>query len=273
MLQSHLSLVERAIKFSLAFVICSTSLYAIGPDPMELKTSRKSATEFLAISQSDDGSWTSPHAPGITALVAYSLMQSGVTADDPTIVAAFKHLQSHLKADGGIYDENSSHRNYETSIALMAFDSANVDGRYDELIQNAVKFLKKVQWDEEEVESQADTAFGGSGYGSHQRPDLSNTTFFLEALKTAGVPSDDPAVQNALMFISRCQNLESEHNTTPFAAKVNDGGFYYTPAAGGTSQAGKTPNGGLRSYASMTYAGLKSMIYAGVSFLDLIFLV
>ena len=28
--------------------------------------------------------------------------------------------------------------------------------------------------------------------------------------------------------------------------------------------AGKTDNGGLRSYASMTYAGLKSMIYAGV---------
>jgi len=28
--------------------------------------------------------------------------------------------------------------------------------------------------------------------------------------------------------------------------------------------AGKTENGGLRSYASMTYAGLKSMIYAGI---------
>ena len=28
--------------------------------------------------------------------------------------------------------------------------------------------------------------------------------------------------------------------------------------------AGKTPDGGLRSYGSMTYAGLKSMIYAGV---------
>jgi squalene-hopene/tetraprenyl-beta-curcumene cyclase len=65
--------------------------------------------------------------------------------------------------------------------------------------------------------------------------------------------------------VSRCQNLESQHNTTEFAAKVNDGGFYYTPAAGGTSQAGPTPNGGLRSYASMTYAGLKSMIHAGLT--------
>jgi squalene-hopene/tetraprenyl-beta-curcumene cyclase len=67
-----------------------------------------------------------------------------------------------------------------------------------------------------------------------------------------------------LVFVSRCQNLESENNTTPFAAKNPDGGFYYTPAAGGDSEAGKLDNGGLRSYASMTYAGLKSMIYAGV---------
>jgi squalene-hopene/tetraprenyl-beta-curcumene cyclase len=66
------------------------------------------------------------------------------------------------------------------------------------------------------------------------------------------------------VFVSRCQNLESEHNTTPFAAKNPDGGFYYTCAAGGQSMAEATPNGGLRSYASMTYAGLKSMIYAGV---------
>jgi squalene-hopene/tetraprenyl-beta-curcumene cyclase len=72
-------------------------------------------------------------------------------------------------------------------------------------------------------------------------------------------------MQRALLFISRCQNLESAHNTTPFAAKLNDGGFYYTPAAGGSSQAGvDETTGGLRSYASMTYAGLKSMIYAGV---------
>ena len=58
--------------------------------------------------------------------------------------------------------------------------------------------------------------------------------------------------------------MESEHNRTPFSAKNPDGGFYYTPAAGGTSQAGTTATGGLRSYGSMTYAGLKSMIFAGV---------
>ena len=39
-----------------------------------------------------------------------------------------------------------------------------------------------------------------------------------------------PALQKALIFISRSQNLESDKNDTAFAAKINDGGFYYTPA-------------------------------------------
>jgi squalene-hopene/tetraprenyl-beta-curcumene cyclase len=86
----------------------------------------------------------------------------------------------------------------------------------------------------------------------------------MDALKSVGAGPDDEAVQKALVFVSRCQNLETEFNATPFAARVNDGGFYYTPADGGTSQAGNTPDGGLRSYGSMTYAGLKSLIYAGL---------
>ena len=86
----------------------------------------------------------------------------------------------------------------------------------------------------------------------------------IDALKDAGNGPDDEAMKKALVFVSRCQNLESEYNTTPAAAKNPDGGFYYTPADGGESEADKLPNGGLRSYASMTYSGLKSMIYCGV---------
>ena len=64
--------------------------------------------------------------------------------------------------------------------------------------------------------------------------------------------------------MSRTQNLPGPHNDQPHPEKNPDGGFYYTPANGGESMAGKTPEGGLRSYASMTYAGLKSMIFAGL---------
>jgi squalene-hopene/tetraprenyl-beta-curcumene cyclase len=83
-------------------------------------------------------------------------------------------------------------------------------------------------------------------------------------LRSSGTSADDQAIQNALIFVSRCQNLESEHNTTPFAARVNDGGFYYSAAASGENKAEDVGSGGLRSYGTMTYAGLKSMIFAGL---------
>lgn len=223
------------------------------------------AVEFLRTTQADDGSWTSPEQPGISALVVASLLKSDVGVDDPMVAKGLEHLESFIQSDGGIYRPESSHKNYETSISLVAFDAANRDGRYDAVLRKATDFLKGLQWDDDEGADRTDPRFGGAGYGGHKRPDLSNTSFFIEALITAGVSRDDPAIQNALVFVSRCQNLESQHNTTEFAAKVNDGGLYYTPAGGGTSQAGPTPNGGLRSYASMTYAGLKSMIYAGLT--------
>ena len=240
----------------------------LGPNQKQLNESRAKAIKFLKLSQAADGSWTAPNVPGITALAVTSLLQSGVAKDDPVVVKALKFLEALKQQDGGIYHPQTLHKNYETSIALLAFSAANTDRSHDTTIKGAEKFLRGLQWDEGEGLESSDPAFGGAGYGSHQRPDLSNTQFLLDALKEAGVKSDDPAMQKALKFVSRCQNLESAHNTTPFAAKIEDGGFYYTPAAGGTSQAGLDDNGGLRSYGSMTYAGLKSMIFAGVKMDD-----
>ncbi len=237
----------------------------IGPDPKVLKTTREKAINFLKTTQSEDGSWTSKTQPGITAMVCFGLECGGAKADDPTLQKGLKHLLGYLQKDGGIYHPETNHKNYETSLTVLALAGANADGKLTGTIKEAEKFLRLLQWDETEGVDKSHPTFGGAGYGKSQRPDLSNTTFLLDALKAAGVKSDDPAMQNALVFVSRCQNLESEFNTTEFPAKVNDGGFYYTPAAGGNSQAGKNPDGGLRSYASMTYAGLKSMLYAGLT--------
>jgi squalene-hopene/tetraprenyl-beta-curcumene cyclase len=215
-------------------------------DRAKVDAARSDAVDFLRTTQSDDGSWTSPTAPGISGLVTTALLKSGVAPADPTIAKALKHLTTFVQEDGGIYYIKSDHRNYETSICLLAFQAANGDHRYDKLIAGARDFLKKLQWDESEDVKPDDVRFGGAGYGGSKRPDLSNTSFLLDALVAAGVGKDDPAMKNAVIFVSRCQNLESEYNTTPFASKVNDGGFYYTPAGGGTSQAGPTENGGLR---------------------------
>ena len=242
----------------------------VGPEKARWEQVRNRAINFLKSAQDDDGSWTSPQAAGLTALATTALLESGLKADDPVVSRSLSFLESLSQKDGGIYHPKTLHRNYETSIAMLALHAASRSAtpaarkRYASHLAKARKFLKNLQWDKGEGLETTDPGFGGAGYGKHKRPDLSNTQFFQEALLSAGVNKDDPAMKNVLLFVSRCQNLESEHNTTPFAGKIGDGGFYYTPAAGGTSQAGLAANGGLRSYGSMTYAGLKSMIYAGV---------
>lgn len=238
----------------------------LGPNAADLAKARQRAINFLKTSQATDGSWTTSQSPTISGLVAFSLLEAGVPTSDPVVEKSLKHLESFVQPDGGLYAPKSQLANYETSINVLVFNAANQQGKYDILIKNADTFLRKMQWNENQGTDRSDAKFGGAGYGrSGDRPDLSNTAFFLEALEAAGAKQDDPAVQNALVFLSRCQNLESEHNTTAFAAKVNDGGFIYTPSGGGSSPAGTTENGGLRSYASMTYAGLKSMVYAGLT--------
>lgn len=214
--------------------------------------------------QAPDGSYSEFAGPGVTAVVTAGLLRNGRTPSDPLVGKSLKFLEGFVQPTGGIHRADSMYQNYETSLALLCFAEANRDGRYDKLIKNADRFLKGEQWDERKGADRTNPSYGGAGYGKHKRPDLSNTQFLVEALRAAGNGPDDPAMQMALVFISRCQNLESEYNTTGLAVKNPDGGFYYTAAAGGESQAGKTPNGGLRSYGSMTYAGLKSMIYAGV---------
>jgi squalene-hopene/tetraprenyl-beta-curcumene cyclase len=233
-------------------------------DPTRIAAARDSAVDFLRTTQSADGSWTTNRTPGISGLVIASLLDSGVAPDDPAVQKGLKNLSSFVQVDGGIYSPKSDLRNYETCISLLAFHAANKDGQYDKLIASARDFLKKMQWNDDKGIKPDDEKFGGAGYGGDSRPDLSNTAYLLDALKAAGVSHDDPAMKNALIFVSRCQNLESEYNTLPFASKVNDGGFYYSPAAGGGSAAKKQGEEALRSYGSMTYAGLKSMVYAGL---------
>lgn len=223
--------------------------------------------DFLTLKgQAEDGSYTKANGPGITGLVVAGILRNGRSPDDPAVAKSLKYLESFIHPDGGIYAKESFHKNYETCICVLAFTEGNKDGRYAKALKGADAYIKGIQWNETEGKAKDDVFYGGAGYGRSARPDLSNTSFMIDALKATGNDENSEAIKQALIFVSRCQNLETEHNTTPFAAKNPDGGFYYTPAGtAGNSQAGiDEKTGGLRSYASMTYAGLKSMIYAGV---------
>src|SRR5208337_505201 len=158
----------------------------------------------------------------------------------PLVARAMGYLENHVQKDGGIYNKGLA--NYTTSVAVMAFHDANADGKYDTVIKNATAFLKGLQYGDN-----SDVKAGGVGYDATKRPDLSNTQYFVDALLAAGVPKDDPAVQKALKFVSRCQNLPGEFNDQPFAKKTtpdDKGGFTYTPLDADDSPH-KTAAGGL----------------------------
>jgi squalene-hopene/tetraprenyl-beta-curcumene cyclase len=236
---------------------------AVGPDPRDVQAMRDKAVAFLKKHQARDGSFSARFAgPGITALVVAALLRNGYGPSDPTVARALTYLEKSVKKDGGIYGKGLA--NYTTCVALMALKDANSGGKYDAIIRNAVRFLRRLQ--KSDV-AEKDVRFGGVGYDGKRRPDLSNTQYFVEALLAAGVPKDDPAVQRALKFISRCQNLPGETNDQPFAKKArpaDKGGLTYTPLDPDDNPHA-TGDGGLRSLGAMTYAGLKSFLYAGVS--------
>jgi hypothetical protein len=222
------------------------------------------AMVFLKTQQAADGSFSAKRAgPGITGVVVAALLRNGKSPKEPVIEKALQYLEKCVQKDGGIYDKALA--NYTTSVAVMAFTEANKDGKYDNVLKNAASFLKGLQ-NQGNPSDSLDLNGGGFGYDKNSRPDASNSAFTVEALLTTGIGKDDPAIRKALLFLSKCQNLPSEYNQQAFAKKATAddfGGFTYVPDPKDSQYA--TADGGLRSLGGMTYGGLKSFLYAGVS--------
>ena len=253
----------------LTLAVLSNSGGAAAPDDPWNK-SIENAIDYLKKTQNADGSWGSaPRNRGITGIIVTGLLQTGkVGPTEAPVAKGLAFIESLVNAkEGHIAGPNAvvGLQNYVTSVNVMALSAAQRPEKYKAIVGDAVKFLKKLQWDDEEGKGEKDDFYGGAGYDSKSRPDLSNTQFFIDALREAGVPADDPALRKALVFVSRCQNLKSEFNDRPWAGKINDGSFIYSAAGGGQTKTSDDPkNTELSGYGSMTYAGVKSMIYCGV---------
>lgn len=246
-----------------ALMIASPAMAQTSVDAKEIKALADKSYAFYKARQKENGSFEPARGgPGTTALIAAALIRAGYPSDDPVVAKAIGYLEKNIQPDGGVY--NKFLANYTTCIALITFKEANKDGKYDKVIANAAKFLKTLQTGGD----QENAAFGGVGYDGKGRGDVSNTHFYVEALIASGVSKDDPAIKNAIVFLSRCQNLPSEANKAAFAKKASEkdqGGFVYNPSDADNAKSDKkTPEGGLRSEGGMTYAGLKSFLYAGV---------
>ncbi|MFA6929700.1 MAG: prenyltransferase/squalene oxidase repeat-containing protein [Lentisphaeria bacterium] len=275
-------------------------------DTIGLAELQRKGAAWLLSRQSEDGSWLGQTGqPAFTALACmgiYACPQYQEPAVKGQIDKALDYLVAASKPDGGIYGASgsapdkpkarrggsggdnrggsASYAVYNTSICLSALAKYN---RPQDLAvcKKARAYLLDAQSTEDSQPSTGDSA-GGTGYGSNRRrADLSNTAWTLEALHVTEHLDREPfntnpaqaakaglAWEKALQFVSICQNLaESNQSAWVKSAPVEDrGGFIYCPEDALKADQNQQP---LRSYGSMTYAGIKSLIYAKVQKEDL----
>lgn len=231
---------------------------------------------WLRQQQNPNGFWGQPEYPALSGLALTAFMgdPSGnyKKKAQPFIKNGYDYLIKCAKPDGGIYVTDLS--SYNTAISVMALQVAG-NASYNPVILNGRNFLVGLQGDFGE-KGKIDTPFdGGVGYGNkYDHSDLSNTVLALEAIYYTKYLQQDASAgksefkdlnwEAARKFIERCQNLPG-YNDQKWASgdPQNLGGFVYFP---GDSKAGeeKSPSGeiALRSYGSISYAGLLSYIYA-----------
>ncbi|MDQ1318732.1 MAG: hypothetical protein QG588_2394, partial [Candidatus Poribacteria bacterium] len=222
----------------------------------EIKTSMDKGIKWLMEHQESDGSYE--HNAGITALAATAFMRSPqhyTESNSPNVKNAIKYIVSKANTDGSIFDTGPA--SYTTAVAIMALVETK-NPAYKDIIKKAQGYIVDMQLDDGEKVDPSNPLYGGFGYSKSDdrglRGDMSNIHFSLEALKASGLPQDSAVWDKAIKFIERCQN-RSESNDQKWAG--DDGGFIYTPTP-------RSPAGETKSYASMTYSGIESFIYANV---------
>ncbi len=246
------------------------SLFCIGANAAEYEQNWNSALKWLATQSNPDASFLQKKGArvGFSCLVlqAWNNAPTDVKKANPEFAALMSktanYIASQQNPEYGYIADGPEYHNYSTALAVKAL--AQFDAKkYSELIKKAVVYLKQLQANSSrKFDPNKHITFGGFGYGSTLRPDLSNTWFALSALSAAGVPSSDAVFQNAIIFVKRCQN-STEVNDQPYAG--TDGGSMYLPgnSAAGKEKArdGKTIH---KSYGSMTSAMLSSYLYCGL---------
>jgi squalene-hopene/tetraprenyl-beta-curcumene cyclase len=246
----------------------------------ELRLSVERGLNFLRSKQNPTtGQWGEAEPVAITGLGIISFMlDPNRKPNDPVpteVEKATRFLIANAKPDGGIYIK--ARGNYNTALALTAL-LLNNKPENEEVMLKARRYLVHNQIDTDEKGKQDNPLDGGIGYGDDKgmHADLSNMTFALEALyySQALLADKGDAAKNepqlnisaAIDFIQRCQN-RPESNKSSWVSKDPDdaGGFIYNPVE---TRGAKVPNPdgsiSLRSYGSISYAGLLSFIYAGL---------
>jgi squalene-hopene/tetraprenyl-beta-curcumene cyclase len=230
---------------------------------------------WLQANQSTNGHWSTPDQPAVTALALMAFKgepnKRYQATEPPWLKRGYGFVLGCTKPDGGIHQSNLV--TYNTALSLMALLAANKP-EYEPVMRKARQFLVGLQSDFDEKGKLDNVYDGGIGYGSrYEHSDMGNTLAALEALYYSKQLIEDKNLAEArdlnwaaaIHFLQNCQNLPAYNKQ----AWVSDdprykGGFIYYP---GQSMAGSETNSAtgrvaLRSYGSISYAGMLSYIYA-----------
>ena len=231
---------------------------------------------WLTANQKAEGYWSDEKNPAMTALPLWAYAGAGDAQHTSQVDKAVSFIVSKAQPDGGIYTPNPERGgaglgNYNTSLCIMGLHAT---GRKDltRVIQKGRDYTASTQLTGDDEHA------GGFGYdkAGRRHTDLTNTGMAIDAmrrtqsvedLRPAGEKRADLNWDAALKYVENMQQKDGE----------DKGGFLYVksfgpaPAMGGKSE-GKPPaavgqGGGergrppLRSYGSITYVGLLSMMH------------
>ena len=246
-----------------------------GNIPLTLQNEAQAAInrglQWLEAKQQADGHWSNGGFPALTALPLWALTK-GNTTNHAAIANAKKYILNCVHENGSIYrapppgQKGGGLANYNTALCMTALHLLN-EPDLAPVVLKARSFVAGTQ------HMGNDEYRGGMGYDAatgRAYADLSNSYMSYEAmrltqavedLRKSGEKHADLDWQAAADFVTRLQNKPVAGSATD----ANAGGFGYKP---GASNAGTITNANgevqLRSYGSMTYAGLLSLIYAEV---------
>ena len=181
---------------------------------------------FLAQHQESNGAWLGRYGPAVTALAVRGFVEAGIPMRNVHVQRALRFIERSRHADGGFY--NNVEPDYNTAIVLRTL-SMLPGNRYRRQARRGLAFLRQ------RLSKLRAVAHINSGW-------YSGRSILRELMKTPGYLSTP---------MSRC---------VP-ASQINAG---LPPSCMELDPAERSDNTILSQYGRITYAQLKSMIYAGL---------